>query len=137
MSEVEERLHPKANIPIPPLQDEEMQRVIEQLQAKTRTNEDQLNQSHTLVQSLRAENTEIMTRYLKVKVFEDLQEDTSKYEEIILKDRIIITKLLFRCKELYGTVNESLLTTIVEHCIQQGITTRWHITKRDLQDKQG
>ena len=137
MSEIESRHHQEVKIPVPPIQDDSVQAAIEDLQARVKTYEDQLTQYQRVTESLRGENKEIMARYMKLQVFEDLLQDPSKYKEVLLKDPLIAAKLEARCKEAYGTVDENLVTTVAEECLRQGLLARWHITKRELDRKRG
>lgn len=137
MSEIVERHHPEAKIPVPPLSDDKVQVALEQLQISDKVKENQLAQYQRILEALRSENEEMMSRYKKLQPFEDLLENGAKYQEILLKDRIVAGKLEVRCKEVYGTVNEDLITVVVEECLRQGLQTRWHITKRELDRKRG
>lgn len=132
-----ERHHQPAKDLTPPLQDSGIEGVIDDLKAKVAQTETQLGQYQNITDDLRKENQEIFDRYKPLQQFEDLLEISSKYTEVLLKDPIMVGKLAARCKEMYGTVSEHLITVVVQECLRQGLLTRWHITKQELERQRG
>ncbi len=109
----------------------------------------QLAQYSELSETLKQENKEMKARLSKLEKYEDLEDDTSKYRVIYIRDRVLLQLAGKRLIDFWGKSDGNIssdlkgekqraklhLEELVEECLSYCVRTQWHIIKRLLQDK--
>jgi hypothetical protein len=109
----------------------------------------QLQQFSELNEQYRQENAQMKARLAKLEKYEDLEDDTSKFRVVYIRNRVLIQLAGKRIMDFWGRSDGNIsselkgerqraklhLEELVEECLDYCVNTQWHIIKRRLQEK--
>ena len=109
----------------------------------------QLAQLSKLSEEYKQENSEMKKRLAKLEKYEDLEEDTSKYRVVYIRDKVLLQLAGKRLIDFWGASDGNIsselkgvrkragdhLAELVEECLAYGTQVQWHVIKRRMQDK--